>query len=70
MDPNKNYILTVFPIRMITPDQCKRNTLCTNGTTWMNGQVFEVESGEFECTDNDGNFINEVTHFAVLPKGE
>jgi len=68
MEANKTYILQLKPIAEIQPEQCNRNTLCTNGEYWINGQVYEVTEGEFECTDGDGTTCFNITHFAVLPK--
>ena len=68
MNPNKTYNLRVQPIGEITEEQRKNDVLATDGTYWMRGRIDVFENNEYECMNEDGAWIDEVTHFAELPK--
>lgn len=70
MDANKTYVLRLKPIGEITEEDMKEDVLATNGTYWMRGRINVFENEKYECIDEDGTWIEGVTHYAVLPKEE
>ena len=70
MEKNKSYILRFKPITDITEEEMKEDVVATNGTYWIRGRIDIFEGGKYECMDEDGTWIEGVTHYAVLPKDE
>lgn len=70
MDQNKTIMLRFKPIDEITEDEMKEDVVATNGTYWMRGRIDAFENNKYECMDEDGTWIEGVTHYAGLPKDE
>lgn len=68
MEKNKSYIFRFKPITDITEEEMKEDVVATNGTYWIRGRIDIFEGGKYECMDEDGTWIEGVTHYAVLPK--
>ena len=70
MNPTKTIMLRFKPIEQITEEEMEEDVVATNGTYWMRGRIDVFEGGKYECMDEDGTWIEGVTHYAVLPKDE
>ena len=68
MNQNKTMILRFKPIAEITDEEMKEDVVATNSTYWMRGRIDVFESGKYECMDENGTWIEGVTHYAILPK--
>lgn len=70
MEKNKSYIFRFKPITDITEEEMKEDVVATNGTYWIRGRIDIFEGGKYECMEEDGTWIEGITHYAVLPKDE